>query len=86
MVFKSNRIWNKPTVSFKINFQIQIEQESEIHFCNENYLQKQLGLHGPPYTILVLDYKKQDNCKIFNSSAILIASDSDIDEAFKSMH
>ena len=47
-VFKSNRIWYKPTVSFKINFQIQIEHESEIHFCNENCLQRKLGPHGPP--------------------------------------
>ena len=36
-------------------------------------------------TILVLDYKKKD-LKIFHSSAKLIASDSDIEEAFKSMH
>ena len=33
-----------------------------------------------------LDYKKRNNHKIFYSSAKLIASDSDIDEAFKSMH
>ena len=32
-------------------------------------------------TIQVLDYKKRKDCKIFHS----IASDSDIDEAFKSM-
>ena len=37
-------------------------------------------------TILVLGYKKRNDCKIFHSSAKLIASDSDIDEAFKSMH
>ena len=37
-------------------------------------------------TILVLDYKKRNDRKIFHSSAKLIASDSDIDEAFKSMH
>ena len=37
-------------------------------------------------TILVLDYKKRNNFKIFHSSAELIASDSDIDEAFKYMH
>ena len=36
-------------------------------------------------TILVLDYKKRNNCKIFHSSTELVASDSDIDEAFKSM-
>ena len=36
--------------------------------------------------ILVLDYKKRNDSKIFHSSAKLIASDSDIDEAFKSMH
>ena len=36
--------------------------------------------------ILVLDYKKRNNCKIFHSRAKLTASDSDIDEAFKSMH
>ena len=37
-------------------------------------------------TILILDYKKRNNRKIFHSSAKLIASDSDIDEAFTSMH
>ena len=37
-------------------------------------------------TILMLDYKKRNNCKIFHSSAKPIASDSDIDEAFKFMH
>ena len=37
-------------------------------------------------TILVLDYKKRNDLKIFNSSVELIANDSDIDEAFKSMH
>ena len=33
-------------------------------------------------TILVLDYKKRNDKKIFHSSAKLIASDSDIEEAF----
>ena len=37
-------------------------------------------------TILVLDYKKRNNCKIFHSSAKLVTSDSDINEVFKSMH
>ena len=37
-------------------------------------------------TVLVLDCKKRNDCKIFHSSIKLIASDSDIDEAFKSMH
>ena len=37
-------------------------------------------------TILVLDYKKRYDCKIFHSSAKVIASDSGIDEAFKSIH
>ena len=37
-------------------------------------------------TILVLDYKKRTDDKIFHSSTKLIASDSDIDEAFKSVH
>ena len=36
--------------------------------------------------ILVLDYKKRNDRKIFHSSTKLIASDSDIDEAFKSMY
>ena len=35
--------------------------------------------------IFVLDYKKRNDRKIFHSSAKLIASDSNIDEAFKSM-
>ena len=38
------------------------------------------------HTILILDYQKRNDCKIFHWSAKLIASDWDIDEAFKSMH
>ena len=37
-------------------------------------------------TILVLDYKKRNDHKIFHWSTKLIARDSDIDETFKSMH
>ena len=37
-------------------------------------------------TRLVLDCKKRNNQKIFHSSAKPIASDSDIDEGFISMH
>ena len=37
-------------------------------------------------TILVLDYKKRNDSKIFYSCTKLIASDSEIDQAFKSMH
>ena len=37
-------------------------------------------------TIFVLDYKKRNDHKIFQSSSKLINSDPDIDEAFKSMH
>ena len=37
-------------------------------------------------TVLVLDYKKRSECKIFHSSTKLINSDTDINEAFKSMH
>ena len=37
-------------------------------------------------TVLVLYYKKRNYFKIFHSSAKLIASDSDTDEAFKSMN
>ena len=36
-------------------------------------------------TTLALDYKKRNDCKILHSSAQLIANDSDIDEAFKSI-
>ena len=36
--------------------------------------------------VIVLDYKKRNNRKIFHSSAKLIASDSDIDKAYRSMH
>ena len=36
--------------------------------------------------VLVIDYKKRNDCKIFHSSAKLIASNSDIDKAFTSMH
>ena len=37
-------------------------------------------------TILVLGYNKRNDCKIFHSSAQLIASGSDIGEVFKSMY
>ena len=37
-------------------------------------------------TVLILDTKKRNYCKIFHSNAKIIASDSDIDEAFISMH
>ena len=37
-------------------------------------------------TILVLDYKKRNNHKIFHSKGKLIASNSDINQAFKSMN
>ena len=37
-------------------------------------------------TILVLDYKKRNDHKIFQSCTKLTASDSDIDEAFKLRH
>ena len=37
-------------------------------------------------TILVLEYKKVNDRKIFHSSDKLIGSDSDIEESFKSMH
>ena len=37
-------------------------------------------------TILVLEYKKINYCKIFHSSAKLIVSDTDIDETFQSNH
>ena len=35
--------------------------------------------------MLVVDYKKRNHCRIFHSSAKVIVSDSDIEEAFKSM-
>ena len=37
-------------------------------------------------TMLVLEYKKRNDRKIFHSSGKLIASDSNIGEAFKSLH
>ena len=37
-------------------------------------------------TVLVLDYPKRNDCEIFHSSTKLIASGSDVDESFKSMH
>ena len=37
-------------------------------------------------TILILDYKKRSDHKIFHKSAKLIASDPFIDEAFETMH
>ena len=37
-------------------------------------------------TLLVIGYKKRNDHKIFHSSTKLIASDSEIDEAFKFMH
>ena len=35
--------------------------------------------------IIVFEYKKRNDCKIFHLCTKLIASDSDIDEAFKSI-
>ena len=37
-------------------------------------------------TILALDYKKKNDCETYHSTAKVIASDSDINEAFKSIH
>ena len=37
-------------------------------------------------SILVLEYQKRNDDKIFHSSTKLTVDDSDIDEAFKSMH
>ena len=37
-------------------------------------------------SILLLEYKKKNNHKIFHSKAKVIANDSDINEAYKSMH
>ena len=37
-------------------------------------------------TVLVLNYKKRNDCKIFHSSAKVIVSNSDIDEAFNFIH
>ena len=37
-------------------------------------------------TVSVLEYKKRNDHQIFHSSTKLITRDSDIDEAFKSMH
>ena len=37
-------------------------------------------------TILALEYNKRNDHKIFHLSAKLIASDSDIEEAFESVH
>ena len=34
-------------------------------------------------TIFILEYKKKNYCKTFHSNSKLIASDSDIDEAYK---
>ena len=36
--------------------------------------------------VVVLDYKKRNDCKIFHSSAKLIAGDSNVDETFESMN
>ena len=38
------------------------------------------------HTILFLDYKKKNDHRTLHSSVKLIVNDSDIDEAFKSMH
>ena len=37
-------------------------------------------------SILVLEYNKRNDCKIFHSNAKLTASDSDIHGAFESIH
>ena len=36
--------------------------------------------------LLVLEYEKRNDCKIFYSSSKITANDSDIEEGFKSMH
>ena len=38
------------------------------------------------HSMLVSEYKKRNDCKVFHFSFKLIVSDSAIDEAFKSMH
>ena len=38
------------------------------------------------HSVLVFQYKKRNDCKISHSSVKIIASDSDTDEALKSMH
>ena len=37
-------------------------------------------------TILILDYQKRKDCEVFHWITKLLDSDSDIDEAFKSIH
>ena len=37
-------------------------------------------------TVLVVDYEKKNDCKIFCSCTKLISSNSDIDEPFESIH
>ena len=37
-------------------------------------------------TVLVVDYEKKNDCKIFYSCTKLISSNSDIDEPFESIH
>ena len=56
-----------------INTEAKIKNELKEHFSELKKVKVQ--------TILVLDYKKRNNGKIFHSSAKLIASDSDIDES-----
>ena len=47
---------------------------------------KELSGNFKGQAVLVLDYKKRNDRKIIHSSTKIIASDSDIDESFKTMH
>ena len=52
----------------------------------KNKVKKKYSVILKVQAILILNYKERNNRKIFQSSAKLIVSVLDIDEAFKSMH
>ena len=52
----------------------------------KNKFKKKYSVILKVQAILILNYKERNNRKIFQSSAKLIVSVLDIDEAFKSMH
>ena len=78
---------------FLFNIKILNLFDAELHLINtkpiiKNKLKELLSelKKFKAQTILVLEYKKRNDHKIFHSSAEIIGSDSNIDEAFKSMH
>ena len=78
-----------------INVQIKVEISNlfypELELINTKpviikKLKEQLNELNKFKVEITLDCKKRNDCKIFRSCAKLVAGNSDMDEAFKSMH